>query len=703
MDGSNSSVESVLIRTKEDETPIVSATLDDCFSVDTQLEDEAKEKDSGEGNAEVKELPAITLPPKKLGPVQRLRRRILRFLNSHHVLIIICVLVVLDAAMVIGQLMIDLYIIREKFAKAEDSLFHLVGILRKDYPSIDSFQVNTIEDLLHAIEHGQQQHIRLTHDKQIAREAPVNENHAPSSENLLSESGLPRQMWNYKRKRDTSHRNRRKRKRGESRIRETFDDVTGAPIFSTSGEGRSQSSRNTLPTGSDSATPRINARVTTPIGATSNHRTTSLPHTAAVISHETNPPRGGAVNEDGGNSRDNGGHGVRLTGYTVPNVSMYSDNEPNQTDYSDSKLGNKTTCDCVFDGNSTDKCVCDHHDHLMMEIAHSFHLASLCILTLMTLEKFMKGLCVGEVFLKKKMEIFDSFVVVSSLILDIVFLQGIWSTAEKDAALFLVCLLPWRVIRIVNCFVMTMKQRHYIRMQLQKHARRKAQKKVKLFKKHLERLKRQIKSLKGLCRKHGAEEREINACAFVFTESRRRKSSLPVNAMSTMASLALIGVIGNDPHMPRQEADIEDVDLDTLDERDEDELDELAEVENELMPGIEEEPAYTNHNNHSVHMNGNCHRDRKVSTVSGTDSIEISCGSVSFDDSGSPTLERRNSNDSIVDIDLGAISDESYAETGESDGDNRKDDKILKSRRFSTTDFLYSSKKSFKKRNKKGK
>jgi hypothetical protein len=77
MEGSHSSFESVLIRAKEDETPIVNASLDERLSVDTQVEYvETKEKDSGEANAEVpsdtcKELPAITKPTKKLGPIQR--------------------------------------------------------------------------------------------------------------------------------------------------------------------------------------------------------------------------------------------------------------------------------------------------------------------------------------------------------------------------------------------------------------------------------------------------------------------------------------------------------------------------------------------------------------------------------------------------------------------------------------------------------
>ena len=61
-----------------------------------------------------------------------------------------------------------------------------------------------------------------------------------------------------------------------------------------------------------------------------------------------------------------------------------------------------------------------------------------------------------------------------------------------------------------------------------------------------------------------------------------------------------------------------------MDERDEDELNELADA----MPPIA--------------MNGNCHRDRKVSAISATDSVEMSCASVSMESgSGSPLFDRR--------------------------------------------------------------
>ena len=45
---------------------------------------------------------------------------------------------------------------------------------------------------------------------------------------------------------------------------------------------------------------------------------------------------------------------------------------------------------------------------------------------------------------------FDAFIVISSFILDVIFLDSRWYETGKDATTILVLLLPWRVVRIVN-------------------------------------------------------------------------------------------------------------------------------------------------------------------------------------------------------------------------------------------------------------
>ena len=47
-------------------------------------------------------------------------------------------------------------------------------------------------------------------------------------------------------------------------------------------------------------------------------------------------------------------------------------------------------------------------------------------------------------------QVFDAFIVITSFILDVIFLDSRWYETGKDATTILVLLLPWRVVRIVN-------------------------------------------------------------------------------------------------------------------------------------------------------------------------------------------------------------------------------------------------------------
>nr|KAG5692596.1 hypothetical protein BaRGS_024016 [Batillaria attramentaria] len=80
----------------------------------------------------------------------------------------------------------------------------------------------------------------------------------------------------------------------------------------------------------------------------------------------------------------------------------------------------------------------------------TLHIVSLVILSFMVVETLLKLLCMGTGFLKKRFEVFDAFIVISSFALDFVFLDSRWYETGKDATTILVLLLPWRVVRIVN-------------------------------------------------------------------------------------------------------------------------------------------------------------------------------------------------------------------------------------------------------------
>ncbi|KAK6972497.1 voltage-gated hydrogen channel 1, partial [Biomphalaria glabrata] len=142
---------------------------------------------------------------------------------------------------------------------------------------------------------------------------------------------------------------------------------------------------------------------------------------------------------------------------------------------------------------------------------------------------------------KRTNRVFDAFIVVSSFALDFVFLDSRWYETGKDATTILVLLLPWRVVRIVNSFLMTMKHKHHIQMMNMKRARKKAELKAAKLQTLLSEVRKDVQLLVALCRSNEIEEKDITAC--LYGKGRR---SVTLSAMSTCTSLMLISTLGKD-------------------------------------------------------------------------------------------------------------------------------------------------------------
>ncbi|KAK3796273.1 hypothetical protein RRG08_041588 [Elysia crispata] len=171
----------------------------------------------------------------------------------------------------------------------------------------------------------------------------------------------------------------------------------------------------------------------------------------------------------------------------------------------------------------------------------ALHFVSLSILSVMVLETAVKLFCTGCAFFKKKFEVFDAFIVVSSFALDFVFLDSRWYETGKDVTTILVFLLPWRVVRIVNSFLMTMKHKHHLQIMNMKRARKKAELKSAKLQTLLTEIRKDVQLLVNLCRSHDVEEKDITAC--LYGKGRRK---VTLSAMSTCTSLMLISTLGKD-------------------------------------------------------------------------------------------------------------------------------------------------------------
>ncbi|KAK7477581.1 hypothetical protein BaRGS_00031186 [Batillaria attramentaria] len=153
----------------------------------------------------------------------------------------------------------------------------------------------------------------------------------------------------------------------------------------------------------------------------------------------------------------------------------------------------------------------------------------------------LKLLCMGTGFLKKRFEVFDAFIVISSFALDFVFLDSRWYETGKDATTILVLLLPWRVVRIVNSFLMTIKHKHHIEMMNIKRAKKRADFKNAKLQTLLTEIRKDVQLLVALCRNSHLPEADITSCLYGLG---RRSTTL--NAVTSCTTIMLVSALGKD-------------------------------------------------------------------------------------------------------------------------------------------------------------
>lgn len=177
-----------------------------------------------------------------------------------------------------------------------------------------------------------------------------------------------------------------------------------------------------------------------------------------------------------------------------------------------------------------------YRHYMLHELTHAFHLGSMVILTFLVLVTYFKIFIMGKKFLHHKIEVFDAFVITVSWALDLVFWEGLWAHPEDEAANIMIFILPWRVIRIVNSFVLVIQGRDLLQLKIVKQQYRGSVKRASDLKMKVELYRVEVKNLQALCKRKGATEKEVQACASNVGR-RRRSSLLPV--LNRLASLGL--------------------------------------------------------------------------------------------------------------------------------------------------------------------
>ncbi|KAH3885177.1 voltage-gated hydrogen channel 1-like [Dreissena polymorpha] len=131
---------------------------------------------------------------------------------------------------------------------------------------------------------------------------------------------------------------------------------------------------------------------------------------------------------------------------------------------------------------------------------HVLHYCSIGILGLFLLEKLVQ-LCVFRCeFFKHKFEVFDAVVVVVSFALDVVFRD---SLGPESGLGLLIVLRLWRVTRIINGVVMSVKYQAEAKVKRERRLRDACEQELMKYREYCTAQENEIEKLRGLLRKHG--------------------------------------------------------------------------------------------------------------------------------------------------------------------------------------------------------
>ncbi|XP_076471833.1 uncharacterized protein LOC143301429 [Babylonia areolata] len=164
----------------------------------------------------------------------------------------------------------------------------------------------------------------------------------------------------------------------------------------------------------------------------------------------------------------------------------------------------------------------DEEAELLYNLTHYFHLGSMIILSALLLECLLKVFAMGKKILHHKLEMFDVFVVAVSWALDVAFWEGIWAHPETEAAMILIVMLPWRIIRIINSFVLVIQEKDHVELKIVKQRLRLSVKNGKEVVKKASSYKTEARQLQALSRRYGATDAEITSC--IPADRQRRRS-----------------------------------------------------------------------------------------------------------------------------------------------------------------------------------
>ncbi|KAK3607453.1 hypothetical protein CHS0354_015597 [Potamilus streckersoni] len=105
-------------------------------------------------------------------------------------------------------------------------------------------------------------------------------------------------------------------------------------------------------------------------------------------------------------------------------------------------------------------------DRRERDTAGALHKTSIIILGVLFLETILKVVCMGRLILSHKFEFFDGIIVICSFVLDLVFIKDLTSYQIEDFVFILTFLIPWRVIRVANSLIVSVRDHEHFQIKL---------------------------------------------------------------------------------------------------------------------------------------------------------------------------------------------------------------------------------------------
>ncbi|KAL7061680.1 hypothetical protein AAHC03_01605 [Spirometra sp. Aus1] len=169
--------------------------------------------------------------------------------------------------------------------------------------------------------------------------------------------------------------------------------------------------------------------------------------------------------------------------------------------------------------------------HFFHTIACILHFISIGILCLFITQLSVRIYCTGRRFLRLKFEVVDGSVIVISLIADVIFVY-----VSSDEISIIIIFLVWRMVRVINSFLMHEKQRDAFRIHLQKRARRISELKVEVLNAKQTILEKHIEILESSCIQLGMSKEQLLLCRPNVTNVGEDMTKNAVRSMAFLTS-----------------------------------------------------------------------------------------------------------------------------------------------------------------------